>query len=383
MTASATANASSDPRPHLFECVSFDNGIMTRLLSVEREPAQELQRVRATMEKKHIAFRQLYARHRAATAYALSLDELWHVVKLLRLPREVHALAPPTPSQMNQRQLQQVGDDDGDDDLFLTTGASASSHHQYYEQLFSSEDLAEALLLLCNEQFLGLSSLSARVEHFAANHLPFAANNAANSSSARSRFFPGGVRDLLLQPDVKRALSDHTQTLRVIFRRYCAKERDVRVTTTAVALTTATGPMTLLPGAITGGGGRPPVLLRGARAKFVRLNDWLAFVQDYHLLRARFTLERAIGVFRGVLGQGLTQRQADDKDQQQAHETADRAFEMAYGAFCEVVAAMALCFAPSPFAKPAAKLSQFVSRFLPVAPEEAHDHALLPVAIAK
>jgi hypothetical protein len=356
---------------------------MARLLSVEREPGQELQRVRAIMEKKQLAFRQLYARHRAASAYALSLDELWHVVKLLRLPREVHALAPPTPSQLNQRQVNHAGEEDDDDELFFTTSQHTSAHGQYHEQLFSPEDLAEALLLLCNEQFPSLPSLSARVEHFAANHLPFAANNANNSSSARSRFFPGGIRDLLLQTDAKRALSDHTQTLRVIFRRYCAKERNMQVAPAAPSLTTTTGPIAFIVGAIPSSGVRPPVLLRGARAKFMRLNDWLAFVQDYHLLRARFTLERAIGVFRGVLGQDLVApRQADDKDAA-ANEAADRALEMAYGAFCEAVVAMALCFTPDPFARPAAKISQFVSRFLPVAPEEAHDLALQPIAMTK
>lgn len=382
--ASTSTNGNSDPRPHLFECVSFDNSIVARLLSVEREPGQELQRVRAIMEKKQLAFRQLYARHRAAGAYALSLDELWHVVKLLRLPREVHALAPPTPSQLSQRQVQHGGEEEDDDELFFTTSQHAGAHGQYHEQLFSPEDLAEALLLLCNEQFPSLPSLSARVEHFAANHLPFAANNAASSSSARSRFFPGGIRDLLLQPDAKRALSDHTQTLRVIFRRYCAKERNMQVTTTAPSLTTITGPIAFTVGAMPSTGVRPPVLLRGARAKFMRLNDWLAFVQDYHLLRARFTLERAIGVFRSVLGLDLiAPRQVDDKDAAAANEAAERALEMAYGAFCEAVVAMALCFAPDPFARPAAKISQFVSRFLPVAPEEAHDLALQPIAMTK
>lgn len=300
-----------DTRKHLFECISIANPIVDRILRAEAEPLVEFERVCGVLEKRQLAFRQVfYTRPRPRLDTAISLDELWLVIKRLRLPRDVHVLAAPR-----------------DDDLGLTTIGASNN----YETFFSPEDLAELVLQIANEQFPHLSPLSARVEHFARAHLlPLVEGGASRSALREQMHAPNS--------ELRRALADHAPTLRVIFRRYCAKEREVNNSGKPAR-------------------GRPAPL-----AKYLRLADWLAFVQDYHLPRARFPLEAAAAIFRNV------------QEVDTATPNGDEQLEMIYSEFCEAVAAVALGFFPDPFVKSATKASQFVSRYLPVSPEEAHDH---------
>lgn len=342
-TLSSTSSASSpvvtpvfssshlrDERLHVFECVTFDNAVIERIFSVEDNPNDELVRVRATLERAKHVVRHLYTKHRPQLTHAATLDDLWHVVKLLRLPKEIHML----PAMR-------------DDDI---AGSAVSS----VEQRFSPDDLAEILLQLCNEQFLPhVTPLSARVEVFVKHHLPFAAQHQSI------------LRDVLHQSDVKRALSDHAQTLRIIFRRYCAKERDVAQQHAA-----------LHHSVLSGNGGKSShsqqqQQQRSVRrtghgiTKYMRLIDWLAFIQDYSLLRPRFPLDYAVLVFRNV--QEVGDDASGDEQQQQ--------LEMIYSEFCEALVSVAACYFPDPFLKSATKVNQFIQRFLPVSPEEVSSHA--------
>lgn len=314
-----------DERKHVFECVSFDNPVIERIFSVEEDPSDELECVRAILERKKQLVRHLYTKYRPQLQHAVSLDDLWHFVKVLRLPKEIHML----PAMR-------------DDDM------AANS----FEQLFSPDDLAELLLHLCNEQFLPqITPISARVEYFVTHHLPFAAQNQSI------------IRDAMHQHDVKRALADHSQTIRIIFRRYCAKERDLG-RAHAQQQPHAHGAAT----ATTGKSGPNRVVRHAGHgiAKYMRLTDWLAFVQDYNLLRPRFPLDYAVTVFRNVQEVGSTGDDAALDEQR---------LEMIYSEFCEALVSVAACFFPDPFLKSATKVSQFVQRFLPVVPEEVSSHA--------
>ncbi|TYZ64273.1 hypothetical protein PybrP1_003138 [[Pythium] brassicae (nom. inval.)] len=331
-----------DERKHIFECVSFDNPVIERIFSVEESPLDELERVRAIFERKAQLVRHLYTKHRPQIHHAVSLDDLWHFVKVLRLPKEIHMLPA-------------MRDDDN---------AAASG----FEQLFSPDDLAEILLHLCNEQFLPqLAPISARVEYFVAHHLPFAAQNQSL------------IRDVMHQQDVKRALADHAQTIRVIFRRYCAKERDVGAVHAQQqhhhhhmllggASAAATGKTATHQHAH---GHRTGRHIGHGIARFMRLIDWLAFIQDYNLLRPRFPLDYAVTVFRNVQEVASSNGPGDDAAATAAAAREDEQhLEMIYSEFCEALVSVAACFFPDPFVKSATKVSQFVQRFLPVSPEE-------------
>lgn len=320
-----------DERKHAFECVSFDNPVIERIFSVEERPHDELARVRDVLERKKHLVRHLYTKYRPQLHHAVSLDDLWHFVKVLRLPKAIHMLPA-------------MRDDD-------TTAASGGG----FEQLFSPDDLTELLLHLCNEQFLPqVVPISARVEYLVTHHLPFAAQNQSL------------IRDVMHQTDVKRALTDHALTIRVIFRRYCAKERD---SAAAGAGGATTGKPTNQQ--------HPPGLRTGRHvghgiARYMRLIDWLAFIQDYNLPRPRFPLDYAVTVFRNVQEvASSSSRGADDDDDNDS----EQQLEMIYSEFCEALVSVAACYFPDPFVKSATKVSQFVRRFLPVSPDEGNARA--------
>ncbi|RLN63077.1 hypothetical protein BBJ29_001859 [Phytophthora kernoviae] len=191
------------------------------MFSVEECPEVELANVRDVFEKHQHLIQQLYTPYRANIKHAMTLDGLWHVVKILRLPRDIHVI--PTLR----------------DEELVANG---------YEQLFSPEDLGELFLQLCNEQFL---------------------------------------------PQIA--------TL-----------------------------------------------------------DWQAFIQDYRLLRARFLMEQAMNVFRNV---------------QEATPGNDDQLELIYSEFCEALVGVAMFYVPDPFMKTATKVTQFLRRYLPLSPDDVHDHA--------
>ncbi|GMF15889.1 unnamed protein product [Phytophthora lilii] len=292
-----------DHREHVFECISLTNSTMRRIFSVEENPEVELSQVCSIFEKHQRTIRQLYTPFRANIKHAMSLDELWHIAKILRLPREIHVLP-----VLRDEELVANG----------------------YEQLFSPEDLAELFLQLCNEQFQPhIAPLSARVENFITHHLPLAIQN------------PSLIRVLMHRSDVKLAIGSHSQTIRIIFRRYCAKERELM--------------------APVGGPTKPKPRLTGhGISKYMRMIDWQAFVQDYHLVRARFSMDQALNVFRNV---------------QEATPGNDDQLELIYSEFCEALVGMAMFYFPDPFLKIATKVTQFLRRYLPLSPDEAHDHA--------
>lgn len=323
-----------DERKHVFECISFDNPVLERIFSIEENPHEELERVRGTLEGKKHLVRHLYTKHRAHIAHAVSLDDLWHFVKVLRFPKEIHML----PAMR-------------DEDMAANG----------FEQLFTPDDLAEILLQLCNEQFAPqIAPLSARVEYFARHHLPFAAQNQSI------------IRELMHEPDVKRALADHSQTIRIIFRRYCAKERELSGGSAAAAMHQQPhgGAST---GAKANAHSQQPQHRAPVRhtshgiTKYMRLVDWLAFIQDYNLLRPRFPIDYAVIVFRNVQeAVAPSSNSSEAQDEQQ--------LEMIYSEFCEALVGVAACFFPDPFLKSATKVSQFIQRFLPVSPEEVCSH---------
>ncbi|OWZ23416.1 hypothetical protein PHMEG_0001719 [Phytophthora megakarya] len=300
---SMPTNTRADHREHVFECISLTNGTMRRILSVEENPELELTLIRAVFEKYQRVIRQLYTPYRSNIKHAMSLDELWHIVKILRLPREIHVLP-----VLRDEELVANG----------------------YEQLFSSEDLAELFLQLCNEQFQPqMTPLSARVEYFVTHHLPIALQNQSL------------IRASMHNADVKLAISSHSQTIRMIFRRYSAKEREL--------MAPANGPTKPKP-RHTGHGIH----------KYMRMVDWQAFVQDYRLVRPRFSMDQAMNVFRNV---------------QEASPGSDDQLELIYSEFCEALVGMAAFYFPDPFLKTASKVAQFLRRYLPLSPDEAHDHA--------
>ncbi|KAF4036600.1 hypothetical protein GN244_ATG11310 [Phytophthora infestans] len=295
---SSNPGGQSDSREQIYECISLTNNTMRRIFSVEDNPDIELTQVRAVFENHQRVIRRLYTPFRANIKHAMSLDDLWHIVKILRLPREIHVLP-----VLRDEELVANG----------------------YEQLFSPEDLAELFLQLCNEQFQPqLAPLSARVEYFVTRHLPIALQN------------PSLLRVMMHRSDVKLAIHSHSQTIRIIFRRYCAKERELMMP--------ATGPAKPKP-RHTGHGIN----------KYMRMVDWQAFVQDYHLIRARFSLDQALNVFRNV---------------QEASFGNDEQLELIYSEFCEALVAMATFYFPDPFVKPATKLMQFLRRYLPLSPDD-------------
>lgn len=296
-----SATTSQDDRKQVYECISFDNNAIGRLFSFEDHPDEELALVRAHLERKKHAMRHMYSAYRPNMQHAISLEDLWHLVKILRFPKETHMLPA-------------MRDEDG-----AATG---------YEQVFSPDDLTEMLLQLCNEQFLPqIVPLSARVEHFTTHHLPFALQNQSI------------IHDVMRQPDVKRALLDHAQALRTIFRRYCASQREVAVAASSKGHRARHGAL--------------------GNTKYMRLVDWHAFILDYHLLRARFTADYATKVFR---------------DAQEADSGEEELLEMIYSEFCEAIVGLSACFFPDPFLKSSSKVNQFIRRYLPVSPDEVRDH---------
>jgi len=299
----ALATGTADLREHVFQCISLANSTMRRIFSVEENPEVELQHVRAVFEKHQRVVRQLYTPFRANIKHAMSLDDLWHIVKILRLPREIHVLP-----ILRDEELVANG----------------------YEQLFSVEDLAELFLQLCNEQFQPqVAPLSARVEYFATHHLPIALQNQSL------------IRVLMHRSDIKLAIGSHSQTIRIIFRRYCAKERELMAPASG-----ATKP-------------KPRHTGHGI-SKYMRMVDWQAFIQDYHLVRARFSMDQALNVFRNV---------------QEATPGSDDQLELIYSEFCEALVGLSMFYFPDPFLKAATKVTQFLRRYLPLSPDEAHDHA--------
>ncbi|KAG3118736.1 hypothetical protein PI125_g2645 [Phytophthora idaei] len=288
----------ADHREQIYECISLTNNTMRRIFSVEENPEIELTHVRAVFEKHQRIIRRLYTPFRANIKHAMSLDDLWHVAKILRLPREIHVLP-----VLRDEELVANG----------------------YEQLFSSEDLAELFLQLCNEQFQPqIVSLSARVEYFVTHHLPIALQNQSL------------LRAMMHRSDVKLAINSHSQTIRIIFRRYCAKERELMMPASGSAKV------------------KPRHTGHGIN-KYMRMVDWQAFVQDYHLIRARFSMDQALNVFRNV---------------QEAPPGSDEQLELIYSEFCEALVAMATFYFPDPFIKTATKLTQFLRRYLPLSPED-------------
>lgn len=340
-TSSRALSSFEDDRSHVFECLSFDNDGIHRLFSVEPQPMEELARVHAVLErKKHVVRHALYTKHRPGMTHAATLEDLWHVVKLLRLPRDVRVLPPMR-----------------DDELL-----------QGYEQLFSSDDLTEVLLQLSNEQFLPhVTPLSARVELLVTHHLSLAIQNQST------------MREIMHKSDVKKALAEHAQTLRTIFRRYCAKEKELMaaaaVKRRAAVVAASTGsaissfsstPTPTPPGSSSSSssansGGNTTTGSHAAHGitKFMRLANWHEFISDYKLLRVRFTLEYATTVFRNV---------------QEAESGLEDHLEMIYGEFCEAVVALSVCFFPDPFLQHGVRVNQFIRRYLPVSPEEIRDH---------
>uniref|UniRef100_K3WHQ3 Uncharacterized protein n=1 Tax=Globisporangium ultimum (strain ATCC 200006 / CBS 805.95 / DAOM BR144) TaxID=431595 RepID=K3WHQ3_GLOUD len=316
-----------DDRKHVFECISFDNSVLERIFSVEDNPNDELERVRALLERKKHLVRHLYTKYRPQIQHAVSLDDLWHVVKVLRFPKDIHML----PAMR-------------DEDMAANG----------FEQVFTADDLAEILLQLCNEQFLPqITPISARVEYFVNHHLPFAVQN---QSILR--------RELLHHSDVKRVLIDHSQTLRIIFRRYCAKEREPGLIVAAHTASASSSNSHKSSSSHHPHHHAPAHRSRHTThgiTKYMRLVDWLAFIQDYNLLRPRFLLEYAVTVFRNV-------QEADSG-------LDDHSLEMIYSEFCEAIVGVAACFFPNPFLKSATKVNQFIQRFLPVSPEEVRDHS--------
>ncbi|KAK1947268.1 hypothetical protein P3T76_001278 [Phytophthora citrophthora] len=294
---------SGDHREHVYECISLANSTMRRIFSVEENPEVELSSVKDVFEKHQRAVRQLYTPFRANIKHAMSLDDLWHIVKIVRLPREIHVLP-----ILRDEELVANG----------------------YEQLFSPEDLAELFLQLCNEQFQPqITPLSSRVEYFIIHHLTVALQNQSL------------LRPLMHRSDVKLTINSHSQTIRIIFRRYCAKERELMMPAVGV-----TKP-------------KPRHTGHGI-TKYMRMVDWQAFVQDYHLIRGRLSMEQALSVFRNV---------------QEAPPGSDDQLELIYSEFCEALVGVASFYFPDPYIKTASKVTQFLRRYLPLSPEDAHDHA--------
>ncbi|KAG1711706.1 hypothetical protein DVH05_008952 [Phytophthora capsici] len=292
-----------DHREHVYECISLVNSTMRRIFSVEENPEMELSSVTDVFEKYQGVVRQLYTPFRANIKHAMSLDDMWHIVKIIRLPREIHVLP-----VLRDEELVANG----------------------YEQLFSPEDLAELFLQLCNEQFQPqITPLSSRVEYFITHHLTIALQNQSL------------LRPIMHRSDVKLAINSHSQTIRIIFRRYCAKERELMMPAVG-----ATKP-------------KPRHTGHGI-TKYMRMVDWQAFVQDYHLIRARLSMEQALAVFRNV---------------QEAPLGSDDQLELIYSEFCEALVGVASFYFPNPFIKTASKVTQFLRRYLPLSPEDAHDHA--------
>ncbi|GLD94257.1 hypothetical protein PINS_up002868 [Pythium insidiosum] len=348
-------NQLEDHRKHVFECVSFEHDAIERLFSVEPQPREELERVRRLLERKKHVVRHLYSRFRAGMTYAVTLDDLWHVVKLLRLPRDVHVLP-------------MIRDDESpvvvaaaDPSAVVVTAMSAFAA----DQVLSPEDLAEALLQLCNEQFLPqVTPLSARVELLVTQHLPLALQNQSI------------IRETMHRSDVKKVLQDHGQTLRIVFRRYCATERELVAAATAKrrmqrhnssstnptdssALSSSSTTTTTTAASAVTSSNAAPASATGI-TKFMRLANWLAFVSDYKLVRPRFSLDAATAVFRNV---------------QEAESGFDDHLEMIFSEFCEAIVAIAGVFFPDPFLKSATRVHQFIRRYVPMSPDEIREHS--------
>ncbi|KAJ0404025.1 hypothetical protein ATCC90586_001323 [Pythium insidiosum] len=336
-----------DHRKHVFECVSFEHDAIARLFSIEPQPRDELERVRKLLERKKHVVRHLYSRYRAGMTYAVTLDDLWHVVKLLRLPRDVHVLPM---IRDDESPVVAASSSSSSPDVSAVPSSMFTS-----DQVLSPEDLAEALLQLCNEQFLPhVTPLSARVELLVTQHLPLALQNQSI------------IRETMHRSDVKKVLQDHGQTLRIVFRRYCATERELVAAATAKRRmqrhnSSSTNPSESSTSAHSASSAStaPPASATGI-TKFMRLANWLTFVSDYKLVRPRFSLDAATAVFRNV---------------QEAESGFDDHLEMIFSEFCEAIVAIAGVFFPDPFLKSATRVHQFIRRYVPMSPDELREHS--------
>ncbi|KAF1333542.1 hypothetical protein FI667_g2528, partial [Globisporangium splendens] len=129
-TAGVFSNLSSqyrDDRKHVFECISFDNPVLERIFSVEDNPNDELERVRVLLERKKHLVRHLYTKYRLQIQHVASLDDLWHVVKVLRFPKDVHMLPAMRGEDMTANGFEQVFSADDFAEILLTRAFSVES----------------------------------------------------------------------------------------------------------------------------------------------------------------------------------------------------------------------------------------------------------------
>ncbi|EQC41196.1 hypothetical protein SDRG_01172 [Saprolegnia diclina VS20] len=173
----ATVAVVVDVRPSLHTAISWETPGIAALLQDETDPSPEMVSVRALFQEHERAFRAMYTTPSNDTlSHALSLDELWRVLKRMRLTTKVV----PVPKDDETQHIPVV-------------------------------DLAEIVLRICNEQFGELYRLSRRVELFISLHL-------CHAVEVRSP-----LRDLTATPQVRSTLTDHKDVLFGIFKAYAVK----------------------------------------------------------------------------------------------------------------------------------------------------------------
>lgn len=78
-----------DTRPSLFTVITWEHAAVAKHIVHEYEPEAEMEHIRRTFEVNDEMFRKLYTKARPGIQYALTLDELWRVLKRLRLKSNV------------------------------------------------------------------------------------------------------------------------------------------------------------------------------------------------------------------------------------------------------------------------------------------------------
>ncbi|KDO35072.1 hypothetical protein SPRG_01136 [Saprolegnia parasitica CBS 223.65] len=167
-----------DARPSLHTVIGWETPGIAALLQDEAEPSPEMVSVRELFQEHERAFRAMYTKPSSDMSHALSLDELWRVLKRMRIATKVVSI----PKDDTTQHIPVV-------------------------------DLAEIVLRICNEQFGELYRLSRRVERFIALHLCHAVE------------VPSPLRDIASTPHVRMTLADHKEVLLSIFKSYAVKPK--------------------------------------------------------------------------------------------------------------------------------------------------------------
>ncbi|KAF0741338.1 hypothetical protein Ae201684_003449 [Aphanomyces euteiches] len=174
---------SKDVRPSLFQVITWESKGICDIIQKEVDPESEMENVRRSFQVNDLYFRMLYAKAETGLdiSHALTVEELWHTMKKLRVCTKV---------------------------------IPASLHDESVDhQVISVEEFAEIVLKICNEQFGEMTRLGQRVDRFVVEYL---------SSLQKPK---SALHEEAQTTAMKSVLSEFKNTLHTIFKRFASKPR--------------------------------------------------------------------------------------------------------------------------------------------------------------